>query len=308
VPTVICACGKRLRAGEEAAGRRVRCPVCGNVLLVPQASVPPADPDAITLAPEEPRAVSEPVPLAPTVPAQPEAPAAPRGPDLPATSEEEQPFNFWSGLAGAPAYPFQGIGWVILVTGIIFFSILEFAVQYAFIFAIVPAIFLGGFYWTYLFSIIPSSLMGRDTPPKWPELGRDEIVMPLLRLIAAVCVAFLPAVVAGAREAPVEVFWVLLAVGAFYLPMAIACIAIFDSIRALNPLLVFRAIARMFGHYLVTLVALALGIGAKLLAEAYVPEDLLIVSRLFSWFVSFYFAMVLMRMLGVLCRAHRDEF
>lgn len=34
--SLTCACGRSLRARDEAAGRKVRCPNCGNVLAVPQ--------------------------------------------------------------------------------------------------------------------------------------------------------------------------------------------------------------------------------------------------------------------------------
>jgi predicted RNA-binding Zn-ribbon protein involved in translation (DUF1610 family) len=32
---VTCSCGKKLRAKEEAAGKRAKCPACGNILTVP---------------------------------------------------------------------------------------------------------------------------------------------------------------------------------------------------------------------------------------------------------------------------------
>jgi hypothetical protein len=33
---VTCECGKRLQAKDEYAGKQVRCPVCGNVLTLPE--------------------------------------------------------------------------------------------------------------------------------------------------------------------------------------------------------------------------------------------------------------------------------
>ncbi|MBI4615186.1 MAG: hypothetical protein HY720_16345 [Planctomycetes bacterium] len=45
-----CSCGKRLSAGEDRAGGRVRCPRCGEVVVVPTPSIaqtdvrPPAGP------------------------------------------------------------------------------------------------------------------------------------------------------------------------------------------------------------------------------------------------------------------------
>src|SRR5436190_1124445 len=31
-----CSCGKAFRASERAAGKRVKCPLCGSVMVVPQ--------------------------------------------------------------------------------------------------------------------------------------------------------------------------------------------------------------------------------------------------------------------------------
>src|SRR5438067_12590152 len=35
--TVSCSCGKQLRAKDESAGKKIRCPGCGSVLSVPAA-------------------------------------------------------------------------------------------------------------------------------------------------------------------------------------------------------------------------------------------------------------------------------
>lgn len=308
---VTCPCGKRLKAGAEAAGKRVRCPACGAVIEVPQEAGPPGAADEITLAPEEPRAqapVSAPVPEAVS--------GRPRGPDLPGSAEEAEAFSFWSALARAPVYPFRGIGWVILITGTPLFTALTAAIPVVVVIpffagvalTLLVFLFLGGFYWSYLFSIVSESLMGKDTPPGWPQFGRDEIILPFLRLIAASFVAGLPAGIAGWQGAPPGAVLALFGAGMFYMPMAIACIAIYGTVRAINPLLVFRAIIRMPVHYLATLVALALGLGAYQLTQQVLFASSPLLAFVAAWFVILYFGMVLMRMLGALCRAHRDEF
>ena len=81
MPIVIdCPCGRRLRAAEQYAGRKVKCPACGGVLEVPgvepSAAAPPAD-DTYELAeaPPEPRRPAPPRP-APTAAAASSAPPA----------------------------------------------------------------------------------------------------------------------------------------------------------------------------------------------------------------------------------------
>src|SRR5689334_6938922 len=52
----LCSCGKQLRAPEEYAGRRVKCPGCGEPQTVPDAEAParPAAPRAAPKAPAVP--------------------------------------------------------------------------------------------------------------------------------------------------------------------------------------------------------------------------------------------------------------
>src|SRR5262245_53738483 len=59
-----CPCGKKLEVGDEYAGKRGQCPVCGAILDIPNGDEP-----VLTA-----RLVAEPLPAAPA--AQPVAPAA----------------------------------------------------------------------------------------------------------------------------------------------------------------------------------------------------------------------------------------
>jgi RsiW-degrading membrane proteinase PrsW (M82 family) len=59
---VVCSCSKRLRAPETLAGKRVKCPACGETLLIPE-------PEAIPLSTAEPEPEEAPAPaFAPTPP------------------------------------------------------------------------------------------------------------------------------------------------------------------------------------------------------------------------------------------------
>src|SRR5438034_10143985 len=50
--SVTCTCGKRLKAKDEMAGKRARCPACGNSVLIPD---PESEPAPYDLEPEPPR-------------------------------------------------------------------------------------------------------------------------------------------------------------------------------------------------------------------------------------------------------------
>jgi RsiW-degrading membrane proteinase PrsW (M82 family) len=61
-----CVCGKRLRAKEEWAGKRLKCPACGSPVVVPQA---PAPPDPEPAPPPEPVRPARPAPVPTAAPA-----------------------------------------------------------------------------------------------------------------------------------------------------------------------------------------------------------------------------------------------
>jgi hypothetical protein len=75
---VTCACGKELRAKAEHAGKRAKCPRCGQVLVIPQrpAAAPSAEDAAFqmfmsdTVAPEPARPPEEPLSQAAPTPAE----------------------------------------------------------------------------------------------------------------------------------------------------------------------------------------------------------------------------------------------
>jgi hypothetical protein len=95
---VQCSCGKLCRAKDEAAGKRVRCPKCGNILQVPSAS-DQAEAVALELLLAAPSASAplsiESEPVAPTPPpivrAVQESPRRPKTWGEAATAKPEKP-------------------------------------------------------------------------------------------------------------------------------------------------------------------------------------------------------------------------
>ena len=73
---VSCGCGKRLRAKDELAGKRAKCPGCGTILQIPQPALPVED-EPIVVEDHDPYAAME-AAAAQTPPSQ--APAAPSRP------------------------------------------------------------------------------------------------------------------------------------------------------------------------------------------------------------------------------------
>src|SRR4051794_27690248 len=59
-----CECGRKLLASDEHAGRRARCPSCGQALTVPTPAVEPEE-DIYGLMDTEPAAEPDPAPTTP---------------------------------------------------------------------------------------------------------------------------------------------------------------------------------------------------------------------------------------------------
>lgn len=59
---VACACGAKLRVGDQAAGKKAKCPKCGAILVVPAPeAAPPAD-DGFRILTDEPAPAAAPPP------------------------------------------------------------------------------------------------------------------------------------------------------------------------------------------------------------------------------------------------------
>ncbi|HZU38751.1 MAG TPA: PrsW family glutamic-type intramembrane protease [Gemmataceae bacterium] len=97
----VCTCGKTLRAPDEAAGKRSRCPVCGETVTVPT----PEAPAGYALL-EEPPAPPEPKPARPRV----RPPAPEKEPETPAP--RRRPKASTAPARTAPARPAAQPPWV----------------------------------------------------------------------------------------------------------------------------------------------------------------------------------------------------
>jgi hypothetical protein len=104
---VVCSCGQRLQARKKCAGTQVRCPTCGNFLLVPGQ---PASVGQVVLPPSV--SPTQPLPHAPTMPISMPAPAS--TPAWPGTAAG-------AGSTGTPWPRLIGVavGVVVVVVGLL---------------------------------------------------------------------------------------------------------------------------------------------------------------------------------------------
>lgn len=184
-----------------------------------------------------------------------------------------------------------------------------------------------GAFWAYIFYII------RHTATGQPGLGvpefrdvKEDLFAPATKGAAATAVIWVPALLyllfindwdfMGLLEQPGKlgdpVIWLLVAVGIFYCPMALVAAATdIELFGILNPLQIFRYIAKAGRDYAVTVAAVAaLALPGAFLNYLVAPMlrglPIPFVSRWLAETVSLYIPFVMARILGTLLRVHGD--
>jgi hypothetical protein len=172
-----------------------------------------------------------------------------------------------------------------------------------------------GYLFAYVQRILSASAQGEPEMPDYPEFSEwwSDIIVPFLLLVWTLLFCFGPgaAVYAfGNREDPLLQAGTLtmLGLGGLYFPMALLVVAVTDNFLALSPAVVIPSIFRVFGHYLVACLVLALLAAAsfesgQLIKTTNVP----ILSPLVRGFLSLYFLTVEMRILGLLYHRNRER-
>lgn len=217
--------------------------------------------------------------------------------------------GFYASLPRALLYPFQGNGVILLIAGTAFFYILNFLPLIGLLFA--------GYLFAYAKSIITSTANGQADPPDWPEFSdwKEDILVPYGQVIALGLLYFGPACLIGLWRPGTETeariaYFVALGFGAFFAPMGILALAMFDTVAVLNPIALAWSILRVPLHYLVAAAAFeavfliywfaASGLQA-LVPVPFVPD-------LIAGFCDLYVISVGMRILGLLYVNNQDNF
>lgn len=218
------------------------------------------------------------------------------------------PQNFFKLLPGAFAYPLTPNGLILLIGGGVFFVIL----------GVVPFIglILTGYIFNYAQSIVESSGQGEDDPPDWPDVSSplDDIVIPLLQLIALTVLCFGPAIALD-RFLPQAlagrdwITWGATLLGAFLFPMGMLAVSVINGFACLNPLTLVLSIARIPGQYMVAALMFSVVILTYLFSEPLLaqvmPSSWLV--YLVAGFVNIYLLAVAMRILGLLYRTTKTR-
>lgn len=341
--TLVCECGKRLKAPGAVPGRVGRCPACGGTLRVPDAVVsdPEPLPDSEPLPgyalgnPVSPPRMESPRPVARRKkrPADSEAPLD-RGLVRPPSSAES---SVWTSLA-FPLWGSAGIAmlaamppffWItsLLSLGLIPNYVIgqDDVMVMGALTMVAPMLAIGllgsGYLGIFLERILIDAAAGEVVHPRMPSWALGRMIVNVWRLGAALAIGCAP-MAAGASfyvqglDAVQAYHWVLIALamapGLVYAQFALASVALRDSVLAANPGTVLGSLARAPG----AAVGLAIGLLVPTTLAILLAVALFIIGKDFSgnlavlltyafWLAIVYGSMVSARVLGNFCRTHR---
>ena len=244
------------------------------------------------------------------------------------TAAESGDVSFFGQLMGAFKFPLKGDGLILITVGTFFLLALN-AVKYVAKFGLMYGWFATGFltvlgvgYLTaYLRRILNSTALGDDEMPGWPEISdySSDIVAPFRQLLFTIVFCFIPAIglaiyaAFGNPEGDTSwMGWTSLAsivLGAIYFPMAFMAVAMFDSIAAVNPLLIVPSIMKVLKEYVLVVVLLGIVMTVNGLSKNYLPNliHIPLVPTIIAGLLQLYLLIVVMRILGLLYREKQYE-
>jgi len=227
--------------------------------------------------------------------------------------EDIPPQSFIELLPGVLSYPFKGSGVYLLIAGALFFSLLDFLLLVP-IFGFLIAILVSGYMSAFMMKIISSSAGGQEEVPDWPDFTdfRDDILRPLFLLLVTLVFCFLPAIVylsVIGVNSPWSVLPLiaLIIIGLLYMPMGLIGVSTSDSVRALNPAIVIPSILKVTRGYLITCTALFLIVIISGIVEMFLIMPIALFSTVISKFISFYFFIIEIRIIGLLYYANKER-
>jgi hypothetical protein len=225
---------------------------------------------------------------------------------------------------GAFKYPLNGDGLMLIAVGTFFFLLLDgakalarFAPLYGWAALGALTVFGVGYLTVYLRLNLSASALGEDKMPDWPEMS--GIVAAFFELLGTVAFCFAPAIgltiyasVYGGDGDTAWLGWVttaLILLGCVYFPMAFTAVAMYDSITAVNPLLIIPSIAKVLREYVLTVVVLAIILVIRWLLKNYLAAVLPVplLPTIISSLLGLYLLIVEMRILGLLYRNKKYE-
>lgn len=232
--------------------------------------------------------------------------------DLSLTVPQHRSFSHL--VPGAFVYPLKGIGPYLVFFGGIFFPAAAFAAKF-FLYVWVASLLVYGYLFACLQHFVVCTSQGEDKP-SWPDVTSiwEDILSPLFKFVCMCLLmlgpglGFIVLTAQGHEWAPLAIIPSFI-LGALYFPMALLAVAMFDSLAALNPLIIIPSILKVPLQYLLVLGILGLIVlarwGGELALALLIPIP--VVPGIISSFFWLYFLTVEARILGLLYLSNKDR-
>jgi hypothetical protein len=234
----------------------------------------------------------------------------------PTASKRLPPASLGALLGQSFTYPFKGNGGLIILVGVLMFSLANGAMylaSYAFILGLFAILFITvfclGYIFKYMQNVVLTTINGDDDPPGWPpiESAWDDLVVPAIRLVVIGLLLFGPGLYVSANVSP-RLGLGVTALGLLCLPMVLLTVSLADGINGLNPIIVFSGIVKVLGSYLaicgVVLAFFTARMGVNALLDA-VPIPVL--ATVLNNLIMVYGLTALMRAMGLLYLGNKDR-
>ena len=241
-------------------------------------------------------------------PVEPPAVPLPPAPRLAAALRPK--VNFYKSIPGAFVFPFRRNGLILLASGTVFFVVVSFFSGRSGIVGLPLGIFSCGYLFCFLQSIISTSALGDAHMPGWPDFDGwlETILEPFCQLLGIFVLCLGPAIAYSRFAAHVQP-WLVAALwmgGLLYLPMALLAVTMYDSLLALNPMLIVLSVLRVPLAYAATCGVLSLLLlvffGVNLLDKDW---DAPLLRSVLDEFIFLYTVTVMARVGGLLFYANK---
>jgi phage FluMu protein Com len=316
-------CGRRLTVSAGQAGKQGRCPQCKKVVTVPTgvAEETAAQPEVVALSGASPRNsllfdAPPPSAAAPETPEQAEERLRALQRDYVLRERDKPPQRPLPWVLDIFLYPLCRSSLIILALGAAIPLVLRVFLRLSrdlalafppgvilwvlFIIAHWGALLVFVLYinW-YVAECIRDSAAGGiralDTTALTPGVG--ELIGQSLTVLACGAACMAPAILYTRGHDDGPLFWVLYGAGGFLFPMALLAVTLFDSLRALSPVLLLSSLFSTFVPYcFLAASCLAMYLLAPLVIRCLFSELWLLGYLLL--FVTFYLALVLAHLVG----------
>ena len=279
-------CNKKVSVNDMHCGKRVKCPQCGQICVIPDLTAEGMNSASKDLS--DSRIQLQDVVLDTDIEddtANPE--------EEPSDSQMEQPEQKprrklpWiidiflyptsvSGLTILGIYVFTPVVPHLIGLGLsVVFSRLYISILLVLALAAIDLVVTAYMFWYFGMCTRESTLGKVRAPETYTNVadGTLEMVVELAYIVSCLIICLGPSLTYCSITNRLDwIYWLLLGCGVFFLPMVLLAIIMFGSLSAINPLLIIPSIFSTFSRYWLTLLAFCVPVGIAVAVSICLPK------------------------------------